>query len=351
MNKRDCYEVLGLSRNASSDDIKKAYRKLAAKYHPDVCDKDNAEDLFKEINEAYSILSDPNKKDIYDKYGYDGINGNIPTDQSSVFDFINSMFSGNSRNRQSYSHRGQDIYKTIDISFEESIFGCRKTVKYKNQCICKTCNGSGAKSPNDIDICKTCNGSGVEEKIITQGNFRSIYRSPCTVCGGTGKNIRNKCPECQGMGISSTHEHIKVQFDPGCYDGQLLKCIGKGCTSFDGGSPGDLYIQINVHNDTKFTREGHNIYSNIDVSAIDAMLGIDVQVDTMYGKENIHIPAGTQHGDCIKISEKGVPFNKKSNTHKTKSVGDHVIIINIVIPKNISHKQRKLLEKFGKVND
>ena len=289
MAKRDYYEVLGVSKGASADEIKKAYRKLAKKYHPDVNKAKDAEEKFKEINEAYEVLSDDQKKQIYDNYGFDGLEGNMGqggfSNFSGGFDDLGDIFSqfmggmggfgGFSRgsSRQSGPIKGENKYVQMSIEFLEAVKGVTKTIKVSVDRKCPKCNGSGAKSASDIKTCPRCNGSGkvTSAKRTPFGMMQSVV--DCPDCHGTGKTITNKCPECGGAGYETKVETVEIKIPAGISTGQQVRVAGYGERGYNGGDNGDLYIEIIVKSHDFFVREGNDIYVEVPISAVDATLG------------------------------------------------------------------------------
>lgn len=365
MAKRDYYEVLEISKDASSDDIKRAYRKLAKKYHPDINKEKGAEEKFKEINEAYEVLSDANKKEIYDQYGFDGLeNGGMGFDGfqgfSGGFSNINDIFEsfvggmggfsgfnfGGSRSSRSNSPiKGDNRYLQMSIEFLEAIKGITKNITLNVDKKCDKCDGSGAKSKNDIKTCKTCNGTG---KITRQtrtafGIMQQL--SDCPDCHGTGKTITNKCPHCNGEGYINKKENIEVKIPAGISSGQQIRLAGYGDRGYNGGPNGDLYIEIIVKPHKHFVRQGDDIYISIPISAIDATLGTKIDVPTCNGDVSLSIPAGSQPNQKLRLKGYGVK-NLRSGI-----VGDQYVELKIEIPTKITKEEKELYQKLkGKAN-
>lgn len=352
--KRDYYEVLGLDKGASADEIKKAYRKLAKKYHPDMNKEPGAEEKFKEVNEAYECLSDPQKKATYDQFGHAGMDGAQGFGQGfsgadfggfeDIFgSFFGGGFGGGSRTRSNNGpRRGNDRYMQMRIDFMDAVFGKKETISLEVDEVCSECLGSGARSKDDIHTCPTCGGSG---KVITQqrtafGVFQS--ESVCPECHGTGKKITNKCPKCGGKG----YEHKKVKLDikipAGINTGQQIRISGKGERGANGGPNGDLYIEIIVGSHAHFVRDGNDIMIEVPISSIDATLGCSVDVPTVYGDVSLKIPAGTQTGTKFRLREKGIKGNR--------GTGDQYVIVKVDIPKKLSKEEKDLYEKLRKAD-
>ena len=357
--KRDYYEVLGISKDASEQEIKKAYRSLAKKYHPDMNKSPDAEEKFKEINEAYEVLSDPDKKAKYDQFGFAGVDPNAASGfggfSSGSFDDLNDIFGsmfggggfsgfsgfGGSTSRNSTAPRkGQDRYMQMNVSFMDAIFGKNETINLSVDEKCSQCNGSGAASSSDIITCSRCNGSG---RVVTQqrtafGVFQS--QSVCPDCNGTGKKIKKVCPKCHGEGYEHKRVSVDLKIPSGIQTGQQLRVQGKGELGINGGPNGDLYIEIRVASHEYFKREGKNIYITIPISNVDATLGCTVDVPTVHGDVELTIPAGTQNGAQLRIREKGVPDIRGGKA------GDEIVEIKVEIPKKLSREEKELYQKL-----
>ena len=357
--KRDYYEVLGISKDASEQEIKKAYRSLAKKYHPDMNKSPDAEEKFKEINEAYEVLSDPGKKAKYDQFGFAGVDPNADSGfggfSSGSFDDLNDIFGsmfggggfsgfsgfGGSTSRNSTAPRkGQDRYMQMNVSFMDAIFGKNETINLSVDEKCSQCNGSGAASSSDIITCSRCNGSG---RVVTQqrtafGVFQS--QSVCPDCNGTGKKIKKVCPKCHGEGYEHKRVSVDLKIPSGIQTGQQLRVQGKGERGINGGPNGDLYIEIRVASHEYFKREGKNIYITIPISNVDATLGCTVDVPTVHGDVELTIPAGTQNGAQLRIREKGVPDIRGGKA------GDEIVEIKVEIPKKLSREEKELYQKL-----
>jgi molecular chaperone DnaJ len=369
MAKRDYYEVLGVSKSASKDELKKAYRKLAKEFHPDRNKAQDAEEKFKEVQEAYEILSDDQKRSAYDQYGHAGTQGfsggtggfggfsdfsgfqdaggfgNI----NDIFEqFFGSGFSGFSSGRQRSGStgavRGADIEATIVISFNDAVFGAEKQIQYKRKSTCDECKGSGALKGTSFEVCKTCNGTGVENR-IQQTIFGSIQtRAACHVCKGEGKIIKQKCPKCSGEGRIQTSENFKINIPPGIPDGVTIKFGNRGNSGKNGGNFGDLYLNIEVTPDIRLERRGDDIYLEQEIDVVTAVLGGEVQIPTVHGNVILKIPSGTQDGKVIKLSGKGGPkFKGRGN-------GDHYTKIKVIVPTKLSREERQLWEEMSKIS-
>lgn len=359
-NKRDYYEVLGLTKSASEDDIKKAYRKLAKKYHPDVNKAADAEAKFKEINEAYEVLSDPQKKATYDQFGHAGMDGFQSGGFSSGFggmnmDDLGDIFSrfmggmggfsgfnfGGSSSRRSGPLKGDNRYMTMDIDFLDSVHGVDKLVNITVDKMCSHCDGTGAASKADIETCPTCRGSG---RVTRQSRtpFGVIQQQTvCPDCRGTGKRIKKVCPHCNGNGYNTIKEQVEVSIPAGIGSGQQVRLAGYGERGENGGPNGDLYIEIRVRPHKYFTREGNNIRISVPISALDATLGTIVDVPTAYGDVEMSVPAGTQPGQQLRLKGYGI------KDLRTNNVGDQYVEIQIEIPKKLTREEKELYEKLA----
>ena len=351
--KRDYYEVLGLSKGASEEEIKRAYRKMAKKYHPDINKEPGAEEKFKEVNEAYEVLSDPQKKAAYDQFGHAGMEGGGfggfgqgGADFSGFggFDDIFGSFfgggfgGGSSRRANSGPRKGNDRFMQMRIDFMDAIFGKTETISIDVDEQCKECGGSGAYSSSDIHTCSRCNGTGY---VTTQS--RTMFgvvqqQSVCPECGGSGKKIGRKCTKCGGRGYEHKRVKLDIKIPAGIQSGQQVRVSGKGERGVNGGPNGDLYIEILVTPHKVFQREGNDIHISVPVSAIDATLGCKVDVPTVYGDVSLTIPAGTQHGKKFRLKGKGVK--------SARSQGDEYVEVQIEIPTKLNHEERELYEKI-----
>ncbi len=346
MEKRDYYEVLGLQKGATDAEIKKAYRQMAKKYHPDVNKEPGAEEKFKEVNEAYEVLSDPQKKANYDQFGHAGMDGAFGgggfggfSDFGDINDIFGSFFGGGSTRRQSNGPRkGNDRFMQMRIDFMEAINGIAEEITVEVDEQCSECLGSGAKTKSDVQVCPRCNGSG---QVQTQnrtpfGVFMST--SACPDCQGTGKKILNKCPKCHGKGYEHKRVKLEIKIPAGIQSGQQIRVSGKGERGINGGPNGDLYIEILVNRHESFVRDGNDIRVIVPISAVEATLGCKVDVPTVYGDVELTIPAGTQHGTQFRMRGKGVKT--------ARGEGDQYVEVQIVIPKKLSREEYKHYEKL-----
>ena len=359
MAKRDYYEILGISRDASPQEIKKAYRRLAIKYHPDR-NPDNsreAEEKFKEVSEAYKILSDPEKRQIYDQYGHAGLEaevgagagfGGFDFDPFKIFEevFGRGSFGGDifgdffgRRTRARETQPGSDLHYTLEISFEEAAFGTEKEIRVGRFEPCSSCRGSGIKPGSEPQTCPRCKGTGYVA--VSQGFF-SISRT-CTQCQGRGTIIKDPCRQCRGTGRIRTSRKIKVKIPAGVDHGAHLRLGGQGEAGSYGGPPGDLYVSLRVKPHPIFERDGNNIICEVPISFVQAALGGKVSVPTLNGKVKLTIPPGTQTDKIFRLRGKGIPYLHSPNR------GDQLVKVMVETPVNLNEEQRELLRKFDEL--
>jgi molecular chaperone DnaJ len=353
MNKRDYYDILGVSKNADIDTIKKAYRKLALQYHPDKNPGNKeAEEKFKEASEAYEVLGNEQKRAQYDKFGHAGVGGGPQfQDINDIFsrfgDFFGdspfeSFFGGAARGgrRRQQGQRGQDLRVRVKLTMEEIALGAEKNLKLKRFMVCDTCSGSGAYDSNSLQNCPTCGGTGELRQQVGGGFFSQIVISVCPTCHGTGKVITRKCGVCEGEGRVMKEDTVKVKIPAGVSDGMQLKMRGNGNAGQKGGEAGDLLVQIEEIPHENFVRQGNNIVYELYINIADAALGTTVEVPTLEGKARFKIEPGTQSGEVKRLKGKGIP------NIDGYGVGDELVHINIWTPKQLTHEERQLLEKL-----
>lgn len=354
-NKRDYYEVLGVSRDATQEEIKKAYRTLAKKYHPDVSTDPNATEKFAEIQVAYDCLSDPTKKENYDRFGSEDMNGyaggagagGFGADFGGFEDIFTSFFGGGARSSrsESTSKQGKDVYAEITITFEEAAFGVKKAIKVTKLDTCSQCDGTGARSKDDIVSCPKCKGSGrvVVDQQTLFGRFRT--ETSCPDCKGTGKKIKHVCEKCGGSGRIRNTKEINVNIPAGIDDEQTLRISGEGEAGINGGPKGDLLIKVNVKKHEVFVREGNDIYVELPLTFSQAALGTTIEVQTLSGLVALKIPAGTQTGTKFKMTGKGI--NSKINNR----VGNQYVTVTVVTPTNLSNKQKEIFTELSETDE
>ncbi len=357
--KRDYYEVLGVKKDASDSEIKSAFRKKAMKYHPDRNPGDKeAEERFKEVNEAYSILSDPEKKDKYDRFGFAGVDPNSGfgqggfsgADFGDIFgDIFGSMFGGGfggfggfggQDNRRNAPQKGQDMQARVVISFEEAYFGTTKRIKLNKQVKCSTCNGEGTAAGSAKKVCPVCQGTGQrhEQRQTPFGMMANV--TPCTRCNGTGDIIENPCPDCHGTGAVKKEVRIDVEIPAGIDDQQIVKVRGQGGPGFNGGPDGDLLVIVTVKPHKLFQRYGYDLQLEMPITFTQATLGAEVTIPTMEEKVSYKIPAGTQPDTVFRLRGKGMKVGKSG------SAGDMYVKIQLEVPTNLSAEQKKILQEF-----
>lgn len=353
-NKRDYYEVLGVSKTASADEIKRAYRKLAKKYHPDLNKEPDAEEKFKEVQEAYEVLFDENKRAAYDRYGHaafdqtagagaGGFNaGGFGFEDVDLSDIFGSFFGGGAsqRSRRTGPMQGEDRFMQVTIDFMDAINGKKMDIKLNLDEQCPHCHGTGAKDPSDMQTCSRCNGTGTVETQQRTPFGTFVNRSTCPDCGGTGKTIRNKCPHCGGKGYINKNVTVELNIPAGINSHQQLRMAGKGHRGVNGGPNGDLYVEINVKPHAHFIRDGRNILITVPISAIDAILGCTIDVPTVYGEVELKIPEGTQHGQKFRLRGKGV------KDLRTDNKGDEIVTVEIKIPTKLSSEEKELYRQI-----
>ena len=359
-DKRDYYEVLGLQKGASEDEIKKAYRKAAKANHPDLHPGDKeAEARFKEANEAYAVLSDPDKRAKYDQFGFAGVDPSFAAGQGGftgdfgdlgdIFGDIFGSFGGfggfGGRQQQSRTgpRRGESLRARLSLTFEEAVFGCKKDITIPRVEPCPDCKGTGCQSGTTPETCPQCRGTGT---------VRTQQRTPfgviqstgaCPKCGGSGKIIHSPCARCRGAGTVRTQKTLNVTIPAGIDDGETVSLRGQGNAGANGGPAGDLLVQVQVRPSQTFQREGTSIYVTADMSFVQAALGAEITVPTLDGDVSLNIPEGTQTGAVFRLRGKGVPSVRSGIR------GDQFVTVNLQTPKNLSHKQKELLQQFAEL--
>ena len=354
MSKRDYYEILGVPKGASDEEIKKSYRKLAMKYHPDRVstmsdtEKKQAEDKFKELQEAYAVLSDPQKKQMYEQFGHAGFQGATGggfQGGGASFDDIMSSFFGDmgggrrgGRGSRDSAMRGNDLEMQVEVTLENSAFGYEKEVSFPRTEKCSVCDGTGAKKNSEVITCKTCKGAG--QVRFAQGFF--TIQQECPDCHGAGKVVKDPCNNCRGAGLVRENKKLKVNIPAGVEDGSTLRMTGEGESGINGGPNGDLYIHVRIKEHKVFARRGKDLYCEVPISFITAALGGEVEVPTLESKiVKLKIPEGTQTGSTLRIREKGIKSLRGS------SCGDLYCNMFVETPVKLSKEQKDILRKFG----
>lgn len=354
MNNTEYYDRLGVSKDASQDEIKRAYRKMSKKYHPDINKEPGAEEKYKEVQEAYETLSDDQKRAAYDQYGPDGANGFGGQGGFGGFDggagfggfedIFSSFFGGGATRNPNAPRQGDDLQYRVNLSFEEAIFGAEKEVHYNREATCKTCSGSGAKPGTSPVTCGRCHGQGVIN-VDTQTPLGMMRRQvTCDVCHGTGQEIKESCQTCHGTGHEKQSHKVSVKIPAGVETGQQIRLAGQGEAGFNGGPYGDLFVIINVNPSDKFTRDGSTIYYTLNISFVQAALGDTVEVPTVHGNVEMTIPAGTQTGKTFRLKGKGAPRLRGG------SQGDQHVTVKIVTPTKLNDAQKEALLAFAKAS-
>jgi molecular chaperone DnaJ len=341
--KRDYYEILELSRDATADDIRRAYRRLAKQYHPDVNKDPSAEDRFKQINEAYAVLSDEERKSAYDRFGHAGLKG-VPFDFDFGFgDIFEEFFgfgAGRRRNRRA-PRRGAHLRYDLRLSFEEAAFGVEKEVEFSRQEKCSVCDGSGAEPGTTPVRCKTCNGSGEVRQVHQTFLGSMVNVNTCPNCRGQGETITSPCKNCRGRGRVHAEVARVIQVPAGVDDGTQIRVSGEGEPGVFGGPPGDLYVVVHVKPHRFFRRRGNDIILDLAINIAQATLGADISIPTLDGEDQLSIPAGTQPGKVLKLRGKGVPHLRRNGR------GDQLVVISVQIPKSLSNEQRELFVELA----
>lgn len=355
-NKRDYYEVLGVDKSATEDQLKKAYRKLAAQYHPDVCHEEGAEEKFKEINEAYEVLSDADKRARYDQFGFAGVDPNFNPGGNpfgggfgggfggfgDLGDIFGDLFGGGRTTTRSANRatRGENLAAQVEVTFEEAAFGVEKELNVSRIENCDECQGTGAAPGTQPETCTHCHGTG---QVRTQQNFMGMTMqstAPCPVCGGKGKTIKTPCSRCKGKGRVKHTQKIKVNIPAGIDNGQTVRVRDQGNAGTNGGPNGDLMVTARIRPHELFTRDGANVYCDMPISFCQAACGAEIEVPTLDGKVRYNVPEGTQTGTTFRLKNKGIPYVGYS------SRGDQYVTVIVETPNRLTKEQKELLRQF-----
>ncbi len=351
MAKRDYYEILGVPRNASQEEIKRAFRRLARKYHPDVSQEPDAEERFKEINEAYAVLSDPEKRARYDRFGHAGLEGagvgptgaEAAWDFVDLFDFFSELFNlgpAPGSRRRGRPRRGKNIQVKVTLSFEEAVFGTEKEITFRRREPCPRCQGTGVEPGTTPQVCPTCRGQGQVRHTVRTFIGPMTQVATCPTCGGSGV-VKYPCQQCRGTGQVETTVKKVVVIPPGVDDGYRVRIAGEGQPGENGGPPGDLYLNVRVKPHPYFRRQGHDILLNLTINVAQAALGAEVEVPTVDGPAPLRIPRGTQSGDVLIMPGKGVPKPGGGR-------GDQRVIVHVEIPKHLTAEQERLFQELAR---
>lgn len=344
--KRDYYEVLGIDRNATDEKIKKAFRKLAFKYHPDHNHDDGAEEKFKEVNEAYEVLSDPDKRAAYDRFGHAGSQsffgqGFEGFSFGGFGDIFDAFFGGTTTRTRQAPQQGADLYHNMTITFEEAAFGVEKEINTLRTEHCSMCQGIGCKSDSQPSRCPNCNGTGQIQRVQQSifGRFANI--TTCPQCRGEGRIITDPCPQCRGTGREKRQRSIMVKIPGGVDDGSRIRLSGEGEAGVRGGPTGNLYISLSVKKHEFFVRDGNDILYELPINFAQAALGTEVEVPTLDGKEKLKIPAGTQTGKVLRLKNKGIQYLNRGGR------GDQLVRLTVATPESLTKRQRQLFEELA----
>ena len=352
MSKRDCYEVLGVERNADEGDVKKAFRKLARELHPDVNNHDpDAEDKFKEAAEAYEILSDPERRQVYDRYGHDGLRrgGQSPNFEGfgSISDLFEAFFGGGGGGfgggmGGAGPRSGGDVQVAVEIDLEQAVAGTPVDVRYEVVDRCERCRGNGAEPGTPIKTCERCAGQGVLQA-VSRTPFGQIARTvSCDVCGGDGKVAEKRCTRCDGRGREVLTHSVSVDIPAGISEGQRIRVSGRGHAGDAGGPAGDLFVHVSIKPHERFIRDGNDLVTVLDVPAPMAALGAKLAVPTLEGEEDVHVRPGTQPGESYELRGRGMPLLRRPGRR-----GDLRVIVNVVIPRHLNDEQKKLMQRLA----
>ncbi|MBN8582958.1 MAG: molecular chaperone DnaJ [Anaerolineae bacterium] len=350
MSNRDYYEILGVGKSASDDEIKAAFRGLARKYHPDVNKEPDAEEKFKELNEAYGVLSDSDKRARYDRFGKAGVGGagggQGYQDFSGFGDIFEDLFNGfgfstGGRSRRS-PRRGRDLQMQVSLTFEEAVFGVEKDIEFSRDETCSRCSGKGAEPGTTPLRCTTCNGQGEVRQVRQTFLGQMVQTAPCPTCNGRGETIASPCTTCRGAGLERKKVKKKVQIPAGVDVGTQIRLNGEGAPGENGGPQGSLFLVLDVKPHKFFKRRDQDVILNLDINIAQAVLGAEVTIPTLDGDDKLKIPAGTQPGKVFHVRGKGVPHVRSKNQR-----GDEIVIVNVAIPTKLTKEQKELFEKLA----
>ena len=340
---RDYYELLGIERGADEGEIKRAFRRLARELHPDVSEAPDAEERFKEVVEAYEVLSNPETRELYDRYGHAGLRGGGfqpgHFDFSSLSDLFSAFFGDDLLGGRGRS-RGADLTAVVEVELTEAATGTTRDVPFDVAVMCSHCGGNGAEPGTSVVTCETCAGMGRVQQVSRSVFGEFVRTSTCPTCGGTGRRIEVPCTVCEGLGRVLEERTLSVTVPPGIHDGQRIRLTGEGHAGALGARAGDIYVQVHVKPDPRFVREGDDIFSTVDLTMTQAALGTTFTIPTLDGDEELEFTAGTQPGEIVVLRGRGMPVLQGFGR------GDHRVLVNVLVPRHVSEEQRRLLEQF-----
>lgn len=344
--KRDYYEILNIGKNATHEEIRKAFRKLAFQYHPDRNHEDGAAEKFKEVSEAYEVLSDQNKRAAYDRFGHTGADGLFArgfegVDFGGFGDIFDAFFGGATTATRQAPQRGADLRYAVTISLEEVAFGCEREITISRREHCSLCQGTGSKPGSQPSRCPQCDGTGQVRRVQSSIFGRFVTATTCSRCQGEGRVITEPCPQCRGIGNEKRQRTIQVKIPAGVDDGSRIRISGEGNVGARGGSPGDLYITVSVQPHELFTRDDNDIIYELPINFVQAALGTQVEVPTLDGKTKLKIPAGSQTGRVFQLKNQGIPHLHRGGR------GDELVTLFVATPEKLDEKQRQLLRELG----
>jgi molecular chaperone DnaJ len=346
--KRDYYEILGVARGAGETEIKKAFRRLARELHPDVSEEPDAEERFREAAEAYEVLSKHETRELYDRYGHEGLRtgGYVPTDFGGLSDLFAAFFGDDLFGRVAgtgpRAARGADVLAEVEIELEDAARGVTRTIPFPVGVPCPTCSGSGAEPGTSPETCERCGGAGRLQSVSSSVFGQFVRTATCPECGGAGQVIRTPCRDCRGSGRITEERSLQVEIPPGIHDGQRIRLSGEGHAGLLGGRAGDVYVLVRIAPDERFVRDGNDVVSTVDLSVTQAALGATIPVPTLDGDVDVAFDSGTQPGEIRTLRGKGMPVLQGFGR------GDHRILVNVLVPRHLSDEQRHLLEDFAR---